>query len=336
MIFQAVKNRVSVEGFAVQLRTAGGLMLLAAAAVLISACAPVVSVNERIPKGVEAKDLLTVRLATEGMAYSNQGRLVDAALKFHQALWLNPTAKNLQLSLASTYEKLGMPQEALGFYAPLLKESPADPTLTAGSARVVLRDTKYKDAYNLLERALWQFVDKGALGSAADQAQSISALGFRLGDQARALCFAEMAARLAPSPQRQLRWMRLLMATGAAKRGRVFMTAAQTDPFFRTDPDALMSQALLFYSEKDPASAGEAAQRALQKNPQDAIDKLELGIIRDISRMDLGIPPDNDEEKDARAARLKQAEDILSTRGLYWPAAFLMAVVEARQENSSD
>jgi len=78
VIFQAVKNRVSVEGFAVQLRTAGGLMLLAAAAVLISACAPVVSVNERIPKGVEAKDLLTVRLATEGMAYSNQGRLVDA------------------------------------------------------------------------------------------------------------------------------------------------------------------------------------------------------------------------------------------------------------------
>jgi Tfp pilus assembly protein PilF len=292
-------------------------------------CAPAAAPERLIPAGVASKDLLAVRLANEAMGYSNQGRLIDAALKFHQALYLSPHAKNLQRSLASTYERLGLPEEATNLYQSLSKDAPSDPSLTAGSALAEIRRAAYQPAYSLLEKSLWQFVDKGDWSGAANQAQSISALAFRLGDEEKALCFSELSVHLAPSPARQLRRIRLLTAQGRIKAARKELASAMSDTFFRTDSDALLAQALLFFAEGTYSSAAEAAQRGLLTNPQDSIDKLELSLVRDVSRIEAGVPPDNDDEREARDTQLGEAEDLLSTRGLYWPKSFLLAIEKA-------
>lgn len=296
---------------------AAALLLL-----MLSGCAPAVKDRESIPASVEASDIRAVRDAEQAMASFNRGRYLDAVFGFHRALTVNPALRNLQISLAASYERLGLPGEAVARYDTLLEVQPDDTILMAGKARALAKSSQYREALSLYRKAQDVLLARGETSPAAGLAQSISALSFLIGDEQGALCGAMDALAFAPSRQTALQVVRLLIAYAETTRAGAQLALFREDPAAVADPIVLLLMAQHAFLQEDYGDAALFAERARRAQPPDPTDKLEiesfLMILKDLvsSRADATTAEDEEaEEEDLITPDIT----FLTTRGLYWP-----------------
>ncbi len=323
------------------LRLALVVMIAASLLVLCSACAPAVTDQDVIPAEIDAPQLRAVRNAQEAMAAFNRGRYIDAALGFHLALAVSPHARNLKVSLAATYDRLGLPSEAISRYEQLLAEDPLNPFLLAGKAHALASEFRYTAAIDTYQQALDIYLDRGEVGPAAAQAQSLSALFFLLGNVQDAVCLAGESAKMAPSRPAALRYLRLLIAAGRVEAAENLLTAIREDPSASADPLVLMALAQVSYSKGNLEDAELLLTRALRTRPPDPTDALELEFFKEATVADLAkkAPPSEEEEEEAEDDEdsIRPDANFLLARALYWPALAqisLAEIIESEEEES--
>lgn len=266
----------------------------------------------------------------------NRGRYVDAALGFHVALLANPTAKNLRISLAATYERLGLYQESIRRYDELIAENPKDASLLAGKARALAGNFQYRDARDLYARALDLLLDNGDVGLAGAQAQSLSALDFLVGNEQEATCLAGQSVKFAPSRAAALRQTRLLIAAGRTGEAEAILTTMRDDPTASTDPLVLFALAQVAYAKNDLNQALLLMSRALRTKLPDPSDALELQFFKETVSADLAARSPTSaqdtniaEETEPDDAEIAEPDiNFLLSRGVYWPAQAQASLAE--------
>jgi tetratricopeptide (TPR) repeat protein len=305
-------------------------------AVILSGCAPAVNDRASIPASVDASDLGAVRDAEQAMASFNRGRYLDAVFGFHRALTANPALRNLQVSLAASYERLGLPGEAVVWYDRLLQLQPEDTVLMAAKARALAKGFQFREALTLYAKAQEILLTRGETGPAAGIAQSISALSFLIGDEQGALCGAMDALAYAPSRPTALQVIRLLISYSEIARAGAQLALLREDPSAVADPIVLLLMGQHAFLQRDYEDATLFTERARRAQPPDPIDRLEIEsfllILKGLSAASTqaNTPEEVDEDEENI---IVPDTTFLMTRGLYWPprAQWLLADFIARR-----
>lgn len=263
---------------------------------------------------VPEKELTAVSLAREGAAFAARGRSISGELRLRQALVLYPGTESLQLSLATTLEDNGLPEESLRFYDDFVLQYPEEGKYEFARARALVAMGEYDRAMRALRSAIDKYIEAKSLGRAADAARSLSALAFRLGLLEESRCASMDALTFAPLPPQRMDHARVLVALGEYEQALLML-----------DPEAL--------GVEPAASARATLLRALAllglERYEDAFHEVEIGLARPdpeaLAHVELAalqlvlqkfLPPTNLEDQEEEDFVFPE---VSSQRLLFWP-----------------
>ena len=299
----------------------------------LAACAT--PIPEGLDQGsfVPADEVLVVQLARQGMDAFNRSRFIDAELYFRQALFVRPELLNLRLNLAVTLSRSGLDEEALDIYGQLLEQRPDFLAYHVGRAQALVDASRFAEAQTQYEKAFWLAYEASDMNSVATIARSLTALGFRLGDEELAQCYSGVVIGLRPTEAAEaVRHGRLLIARGYHQQALEFASAWAAGRNEELQPQLLHLRALASFGLGNFADALEYERLVGINAGADPASSFEMALVRKMSEQSLGILPDDEEDQDLQEAFFKGLVQILAGSGgvsLYWPDNLVSAASEA-------
>jgi len=258
-------------------------------------------------KFISPKEMTAISLVREGFSYFEQGRFVDAELKFRQALYLFPKVVNTRKNLALTLERLQNYEESEALYKKLLEETPDSIDLKGSLAALYYTWGKFDKAIPLYKEALDQALNVPDGTKANTMARSLSVLYFKIGNEEEALCYSEFASFLLAQPPEIYKMAKLWVALGYNQKAK-----DQIESFFtlikaRTDPQLLYALALANFGLGDKVAALDAASDALDQHAAD------LGLDNQINLVEF-FSEDSENAEGEKDQALEKKQDQLKAK----------------------
>ena len=164
---------------------------------------------------VSDNELSAAALDRQGLNFAAQSRLVDAELKFRQALYLYPQAETISFNLAVVLDQAGLTEEAISIYNELLARYPEAIQYRVGLGHAYLSSQNFDLAVKHYSLALSLSEKLNNKKAQSDIARSLSVIYFSAGQEEQALCYSRLAQALDDSsPEEMVRHMRLMIGTG--------------------------------------------------------------------------------------------------------------------------
>jgi len=299
-------------------------------ATIVAACAPPApdSPQEFVPR----EDLVTVALFREGLSLYGQSRFADAELKFRQALYIFPEAKNAKLNLAHTLVKQAAYPEALAIYSALLDKSPDEPELLIGLAELYYAALDFGQATHYFTQVLNGALERNEMALAARMARNLSILNFRAGNEEDALCYSENALAWDRNPDQINRHARLLVALGQGQKAKGLIEEFIGTTERKRDPQLLYVLSIANFSINDYKGALEKVTESAEQGGRERGLELQISLVKTLAHHALPEEPkapdveeseEDDPEKKAAMRESLDRELAISTVALYLPPNLL-------------
>jgi tetratricopeptide (TPR) repeat protein len=161
---------------------------------------------------VQSRELQTAGLVREGLQYLDQGRYIDAELSFGQALYLFPTADNVQENLAIALIGSGQLREAESILQELVRKYPKAARLHNRLGELYYSDYRYSESLAALTRALSISFSRREYAAAAGTLRSMASLAEQRGLGEDAVCYSAEALSLKQEGRELIGHARILVS----------------------------------------------------------------------------------------------------------------------------
>lgn len=285
---------------------------------------------------ISSEELLTSGLLSEGLSFSSKGRLVDAVFRVRQALYLDPTSRRLQLTLALMLRQTGELEEAESIFSALYAAEPRNPDVLVGYAEVLLAGGKREESRRLLKEAFRLFTGAGNLLQAARLARSLSNVAFGAGDEQEALCYSYEALMLNPLPEQVAAHAKLLVGLNqSAKAIQTIDEAALLSPTVVRSTRVQHARGLAFYALGEFSRAVDAEDIAIQYLSKDAELTSEVMSARWLAITKLDRSQDTEVDIQRYEEQRQDVADYALRAGpevVFWPPDMRAALAELGRE----
>ena len=291
----------------------------------LSCCAPPPS-NAPEQAFVPGQELDVVGLVRKGLSDYQRNRYIDAEFSFRQALYLSPKAANVRANLAAALRSSGQYDEAEDILFALNAAAPESLDYLSGLARLYVDKQEFSSAKRFYSLAYEAALKQQDFAAAGRFARNLSAVAFRAGDEASALCYSHVALSLKPDADSHIRHARLLLGMNRPADARTLLGNYLSGAGSQTGPVAELAVAELALGNNERALQLARSVETSSDLPKEATSQLKMVIA--LSKKNLGLSdtaavPDEKETTEVAAQSRTDKEVEVTRASLYWPSSLL-------------